>query len=791
MVTARLRSAARAWPCLSASPAYSYSTSRAAAPPFSPSLPSTSPHTLDHEQCQPPAWDQLVPAKLSRSNSGAKVGSKKKRAEWIRPQSSTTLDHGSWGRQHALLSLKGKATATAARAWGKPPPVDRANISPFLPLVTRERNFLLANLRHALHSRKTPRTSRRGRRASSLYQGRTEGAWDPDRVWNALARVLRYPDNVPTLPHSQLPSSTRSPAVLDSPLPSAAADRAGFFTSAAHNADQVANEHAEYENQDYVGRNKIDLSLPELRRAFTIFASATPRTRNGLNRLLVVAELIANHPTHANRRRRLLGSSASLPGLYATAEDGAHHQQQLHGGGVGLREKDWAALVLFVGANLRTARPDPEIKSALALFSQRLELDSVSPSSTTNTRKSSSSASSAPLSSSRKRDGPRKLYNALLFVVGRAKMWELFEQVLHRMTEAGIRPDATTLVEMIKREEERGAPISSAWSLFERGIASDDVAGDHEGKRALWTAILWALAQRGMLEEAMEIYRAMKSGDEVNVATLRPTDEHAAALDSPPALSATPPPPDDRIVTSLIQACAYRGDLAGAVRILLHDILAEHNASSSSSSSLRPAVHHYTPVFRAFARYGSSSRRANPTRELFAASSSLDHTTLGGAHLGSHAQKRDALTFAALSSRGGGSSRPHRAARAAGDPNANPFTLDALWTLLDSFLALQPPPTESLADLPFLGTRTAPSARDLFWILFAFDRLSGGDSHTVLEVWAAVERKFGDGARAPGEGRRAAAAGWTGWRIDKRVARLVATHRATLAERQRRLEELQ
>ncbi|KWU46976.1 hypothetical protein RHOSPDRAFT_14374 [Rhodotorula sp. JG-1b] len=769
MVTARLRSAARAWPCLSASPAYS--TSRAAAPPFSPSLPSTSAQTLDHEHSEPPAWDQLVPTTLTRSTSGAKAS--KKRGEWIRPQSST-LDKGNWGRQQGLLSLKGKATATAA-ARGKPPPVDRANISPFLPLVTRERNFLLANLRHALHSRRPPRSARRDRRASLYHGGRTEAAWDPDRVWNALARVLRYPDDVPTLPHSQLPSSTRSPAVLHSPFPSSAVADRGFFTS-AHNADEVANEHAEYENQDYVGRDKIDLSLPELRRAFTVFASATPRTRNGLNRLLVVAELIAKHPIHATRRRR-------LPGLYGAEDGGNHHHQQqqlLHGGGVGLREKDWAALVLSVGANLRTARADPEVKSTLALFSQRLELDSAS--TTTTPGNSSSRASPAP-----QRDGPRKLYNALLFVVGRAKMWELFEQVLRRMTEAGIRPDATTLVEMIKREEERGAPISSAWSLFERGVASDDVT--HEGKRALWTAILWALAKRSMLEEAMEIYRAMKSGDEVDVATLRPADEHAAALDSPPALSATPPPPDDRVVTSLIQACAYRGDLAGAVRILLHDILAAHAASSSSSSSLRPAVHHFTPIFRAFARYGSSSRRANSTRELFAAaasSSSLDRTTLGGAHLGSHAQKRDALAFAALSSRGGGSSRPHRAARtAAGDPNANPFTLDALWTLWDSFLALQPPPTEALADLPFLGTRTAPSPRDLFWILFAFDRLSGGDPHTVLEVWAAMERKFGGG-----RGGRSAA-GWTGLRVDKRVAKLVATHRATLAERQRRLEELQ
>lgn len=771
--TAKVAAAARAWHwhcagCLAAS--RSYSTFRTRSPSFSP-VPSTSAHTLDHAALQqPPLWDELVPADLIRSPSPAK-----RPAEWVRPherlrtaraQKGSGKGHGKGKGLHDDWKDTNGRRQQQQRHRPRPPAVDPASISPFLPLVTRERNFLLANLRQALHSRRQPARPRRGvgsGRRTSLQLGRKNAAvtavWDPDQVWSALARVLRYPEHVPTLPHSQLPSSTRSPAIASfssARSDSQSADQ-GFFTS-AHIADD-ANEHEGRE--DYVGRTKIDLSLPELRRAFTVFASATPRTRNGLNRLLVVAELIATHPSQAGHRRRL--GPAQVPVAvddpYATSGE-----DRLQGGGAGLRDKDWAALVMFVGANLRTARADPEVRSALALFSQRLELQPATPT----------------LGS---RDGLRRLYTSLLFVVGRAKMWELFEQVLRRMSDAGLDPDAATLVELIKREEQRGAPISAVWALFERGLATAEVSPD--GSRALWTAALWMLGKRGLLGEALRIYAVMKGDrDEVDLAELRPVDEHTAALDSPPGLTVSVPRPDDRVVTSLIQVCAYRGDLAGAVRIL-HDILGSHAAADQAedgASCLRPAVHHFVPIFRAFARYGAGKR--NGPRD----GAPFDRTTLGGARIGSHALKRGALAFAALSSRP--SSRPPGTTSAPADPTSNPFTLPALSVLFDSFLALQPPPTAAHAGLPFLGGRTAPSAKDVFWVLFAFERLSN-DPHVVLEAWAACERKFAGPTSTPAGDRSARTAGWTGWRMDKRVAKLVGSHRAVVAERQRRLDELQ
>lgn len=724
----------RPWPALSSS-TRTYSTSASSRAVFPLALASDA---RDDPQLQPPAWDDLIPHKLTngaaisqQSHSGE--SSKKRRTAWLDPKPSSL--HNTGPRTHTNRGWAQKRTSSDQQRAGLPPANDPNNISPFLPLVTRERNHLLAQLRQALHSRRPARTRMKSRRGTR--PGDPSSPWDPDQVWAALARVLKYPEDVPTLPHSQFPSSTRTPAVLSADPSAHSLRDAGFFTS-SRTADE---EHALPEGDD-LGRTKIPLSLPELRRAFTVFASSTPRTRNGLNRLLVVAELIAQKRGGDRPRAMLSPYHRDDGGM----ESDSH---RLQGGGAGLRDKDWAALVSFVGANLRTARADPEVKSALALFSQRLE-----------GRPPSSQAAQAranPLSPSRARPtDERMLYNSLLHVVGRAKMWELFEQILQRMhDDAGLEPDAATFVELIKRDDKRGAPVSSAWALFERGLARSTTGGqDETGAGALWNAIVSALGRRGMLPQAVELYEAMKAGKEVDVTQFRPVRD--GSLDSPVALMATPPPPDDRVFTSLIQAHAYRGELAGAIRIL-HDVL--------GASGTRPAVHHFTSIFRAFVQHGQGRR----------GTAGFDRATLGGAHIRSHALRRDASALSALVSPSLRSPAPRKS-----EAEANPFTLAALSTLFESFLALAPPPRTIRADLPFLGARTAPSPKDMFWILFAFDRLSGGDSRIVLEVWTACERKFATSR-----------SGWTGWRMDKRVARMVETHRAVVVEHERRLRELE
>jgi hypothetical protein len=142
------------------------------------------------------------------------------------------------------------------------------------------------------------------------------------------------------------------------------------------------------------------------------------------------------------------------------------------------------------------------------------------------------------------------------------------------------------------------------------------------------TAILWAVAKRGMLDEAMEIYRAMKNGEEVDVAT------SCRRMRTAPAKS-------PRYAHAWIREVTTRSSGGGGV----------------------------TPIFRAFARYGSSSRRANSTRELFAASS-LDRTRVrvGVACCCSSGAMRATRTTTARRERREGERIPHRIARGTAVP---------------------------------------------------------------------------------------------------------------------------
>jgi len=726
--------------------------------PFASPRPSTSKATLDDPL---PDWQDLVVAPLRSPRPSNKAKGKK------RQPGEASVGQGTSSRlQRSNLPLFQAPTAAPPPqinlAHLRRPPNERTQVSPYLPLFTRERNFLLAHLRLALSSR-VPRRTRPSRHARTRRAAKRL-VWNADAAWYALARVLRYPDDLPSLPHSHFPSSARAP-----PSPSLPHDdgptASGFFTAARVAVPPSATAEA----VDPAGRRKIALTLPELRRAFAVFASARPRTRTGLHRLLVVAELIAQQaPSSAT-------SSSSGPGVVEGDELDAG-LQQLRGGGAGLRDKDWRALLLFVGASMRASRHAHEVKDALDLFSYWLKLRGPS----------SSSAAAATTRGRRRTRRPevrvddaaqqQRMYNAVLFVAGRAKMWELFEQVLRRMGDAGLESDLATVVELLRKEDRRGAPAAAAWRIFEDALASraaaaaSGEAGQHVD--VLWAAMAWVLARRGLLDDAMRLYEAMQAGVPVALDSLRPRQEldpldadvAAPSSSARPGLVVQPPALNDRIYSALLKAFSYRGDLAGALRIV-------RDLSASPPGGVSPSVHHFTPLFHAFAHHGV----APFSSAAGGASYDVNPTTLRGEHLRAHALRRDASPLAALSR-----PRPSRASLDTSGGGANPFTLDALDTVLATFLALPAPPSATHSSLPFLGARTAPSSKDLWWVLFAFDKLSGGDSELVVAVYDALERKFRD------EG-----AGWTGWREDKRTPRLVKVHRDKVDERRRRWEELQ
>lgn len=784
MLGSRAKATALRLPCT----CYHYTSAAASCPPYP--VASTSRTTLDDPL---PTWQDLVGVGSSQGGTEGAEGRDQfplsRRATRRPPRLPPAHPFDTPPPSSPAAALQPESIELVPPdAPSRPLLRDRSQISPYLPLVTRERNHLLSELRKALF----PHSVSRSRIAGGGAARRRERP-RPDTVWVALARVLRYPTDVPALPFSEYPTSTRTRASRDGHGEGRTAGTErdvrdaqeseggeGFFTSAQRGADG----EAELAQHPDVPRDKIPLSLAELRRAFTVFASARPRSVNGLHRLLVVAELVAQQAA-ASSRAPLPARPISMAGL----SDDLH---RLTGGGAGLRDQDWTSLVLFVGASMRTAKQEQDVGGAMALFSQWLETRQLE-------QQQHGEASSEPVRlthSERKagvhdRTSEQRLYNALLFVVGRARMWDLFDQVLRRMREEGLGGDCATIVELIKREDKRAGPLQNAWRFFEQGVAaSGHERGGEREATAVWAVMVWVYAKQGRFDEAMRMYEAMRARATVALDGLRPLSpaafdgdwlgqgfsaSNASAVATRPSTGITvrAPPVNDRVYTSLLQAFAFRGELHSALRILRH-------VSESTDDAVRPSVHHFAPIFQAFANHGGGLY-GNPA-------ASVNETLIKGTRVSQYALKRDASPLAALTHQAAakavrgqrGASGGESAMSAAPE---DPFTLDNLATIFHSFLSISAPPSSLHPSLPYLGARTAPTARQVFWVLFAFDKLSQGDSDLVLDVWDELVRKFaGDDGRSKG---------WTGWHMDNRVLRLVRTHEQRAVDRLERLRELE
>ncbi|GAA6025341.1 hypothetical protein JCM10207_008762 [Rhodosporidiobolus poonsookiae] len=720
-----------------------HSTLRALPPSCSlSSLASTSRLTLDHP-LPTPAWHELVaPDELRPQQHSAKEG-----------EAGQQGQHRRRRRRNAVLASK-PAQAGQPQPPARPPPSDRTQISPTLPLVTRERSFLLSSLRNSLHSHSTvdsPSPSRRRR-----LPRRKEQAWDTERAWEALARVLKYPTSPLDLPPSVFPSSARAPLDPDafqddyeanfspdatSPSP-APPDSPSFFTSSRpppspapqrrpHPLDPPSPVSPD-------GRAPLALSVPELRRLFTLFASARPRTQNGLSRLLVVAELLA-------RAKGVQAGQLEQEG-WVDGEDGSGSGEggggveRLRGGGAGLDPDDWAQLVLFAGASLRTTRPQVEVKAAMGLVGQAL----------------AARGRAASTGSVRGKAAEARLYAALAHLANRAGMYELLQQVRGRMreleldTEAGSDAgvlDALDVGEMVALQR-RGGTVEAVWDVFAQAVARAGEASDTAG---LWNALLRALSRRGLREDAMRVYEAMRAGQVVDLHSLRPAEADDAP--APPPLPVRPPPLTDKAFTALIQGLAWHGDFAAAVRVL-QDIAAPPASSSRTDEPpVSPMPHHFHPLFRALATFGSSSSVSTRGQ--------LDEALLSGKRVRQYALSSSTPSYAALSA------SLSSFTRSPGSQDAsNPFTLATLDSLFTSFLSLSPPPSSLHPHLPFNGHRTAPSSKHLYWVLLAFEKLAppGEGARLALAAWTAMERKFA-GGEVQGKG-------WTGWRVDRRIEAL-------------------
>lgn len=539
----------------------------------------------------------------------------------------------------------------------------------FLPLVTREKNFLLANLRHQL---------------------KTQWIGQADGVWSTLVQVVQYPDVRPTLPHSQIPSSSR-------------------------------------EQDDEPER--IQLTRADLMGSFGVLSRARPRTRAGLSRLLVVVELIA------------MKSGTDLgPAPPAAAPDGREFEiRALRGGGVGLGERQWTALIGFAGLSYRSPRPTPDASSAMSVFSQWSAKQAAS------------------------RGGVLRptiaTYNALLTVAAKSRSWGLVEGIEDRMLKEGILGNARTVGIRMRMSADRGAHIDSLWSLFEEAFFRLEHAGTESDRTVPWNSMVWHYAQRGMLDEARVMFQAMWRGDAVDLRTLAPhtdaTPDHVGSR--PPTQPVHPPPPDLATFSSLVQAFSHHGDLRGALSFV--ELMLQTTSSPSARiATCEPNVVIFASLFRGFAAHGM-----DPSASPFA----LDPHLLAGrrARANTNATVRGAGLFPSL-----------RADAVRSTSDASEWSLAALHRLFAAFLAIPPP--RPGPGLPFRGLRTAPSSKEVFWVILAFEKLSGGDSKLVLEVWDAVVHTFG-ALKDDAHPNRTA---WRGWMVEQRLRRKVEGHQRLLAE---------
>lgn len=492
-------------------------------------------------------------------------------------------------------------------------------------------------------------------------------------------RLLQYPSVLPDLPLSWYPSSER-----------------------ATEADGTIMDDL---------RRPIQLSLHELREVFTRLSHASPRTRTGLSRLLVVVELLA------------MRAIKNLPPASMEMMSGGRDQEigELRGGGAGLREGDFRALIQFAAGSYRAPRPIPDISSATSLFSQWSRL---------NRR-----GKGQPKVSTR-------MYNVLLDAGGKSRSWELVEGIMERMESEEVEGDMYTLCIRLRNEERRGEGVDRIWATFEEGyerLRRRKEMDYNQDTTMMWNTVVWIIAKRGLLDDALKIYSSMRNRDVVDFKHLAPSSYPPGSIDVVSHI--TLPPPDIVTYSSLVQSFAYRADLQRALQIM-QDMVTPIGPSPTRSDS--PSVQMFAHLFRGFASHGETPD-----------DTSIDPLLLTGQRVGSNAVARvDSLS--ALRNIGLEDSRP-----------TLPWTYATLQSLTSAFLSLSPPP--SSRHLPFAGQRTAPSSKQLFWLILAFEKMSGGDSRVVLNVWERVVEVF--------EGEVGVQKRWRGFRVDKRLEGRLEGHR--------------
>jgi hypothetical protein len=154
---------------------------------------------------------------------------------------------------------------------------------------------------------------------------------------------------------------------------------------------------------------------------------------------------------------------------------------------------------------------------------------------------------------------------------------------------------------------------------------------------------------------------------------------------------------------------------------------------------LQPHINEYVHLFRGFSKFGVIPDR--PLRQVDRLFPIFEKAEPGNVH--------DVRAIERIWSRGVLRHTPSVV-------QSNPWTRETFQEMMESFLKLR----------PFKGIHgdRAPTAGDIWLIMFAMSRVCGGDARTVCGIWEVLRRKFEGGDDGHG---------WTKWKLDNRLRRLV------------------
>jgi len=300
----------------------------------------------------------------------------------------------------------------------------------------------------------------------------------------------------------------------------------------------------------------------------------------------------------------------------------------------------------------------------------------------------------------------------------------------------------------------------------------------HEAQEMLQSVLQNPMKTQGiLLKAAMAMYAEEQRWDVVSgiYTSIVPssTVSAIAPLDNPLRMFdiSHNPHPDRQLFTGIIDLLAYAGFLVPSLVIMQNMLKAEH----------APHLDVYLSLFHGFAAYGEIGNRVGKAGSLFP-----EVTTIAPGRTKSLRKTKEPLRGGSGTARNGafaftdiwamGAQAPPRLSKHTDLPlhmetevehkAQNNFTaFKDEWTygllvdLFKSFLALK------------MGTRGIPPSRDppspddVWFILLAFSRTSGGDVEIVRRAWLEMNEKFGRSGKG---GEK-----WAGWKLNSRLVHVV------------------